>query len=214
MGFRIGMATTTRPSASEARLAEPRPADVFVAFGITRDLAKVMTFRSLYRLELAIRLEGGALTVDTTITARDSAVPLSFGFHPYLAPPGAARGDWRVELPARTALELDDYGLPTGATTELEAVAFALGDRTYDDLFAVTPGCRFSVAASGRRATVELTAGYRYAQIYAPPDQPVICFEPMMAPVDALRSHQGLRSVPAGGRASATFALSVDHVPR
>jgi len=28
-----------------------RPADVFVAFGITGDLAKVMTFRSLYRLE-------------------------------------------------------------------------------------------------------------------------------------------------------------------
>ena len=28
-----------------------RPADVFVIFGITGDLAKVMTFRSLYRLE-------------------------------------------------------------------------------------------------------------------------------------------------------------------
>lgn len=28
------------------------PADVFVVFGITGDLAKVMTFRSLYRLEL------------------------------------------------------------------------------------------------------------------------------------------------------------------
>src|SRR5512133_2885405 len=37
--------------------ADPRtsqgtqPADVFVVFGITGDLAKVMTFRSLYRLE-------------------------------------------------------------------------------------------------------------------------------------------------------------------
>ena len=29
----------------------PQAADVFVAFGITGDLAKVMTFRSLYRLE-------------------------------------------------------------------------------------------------------------------------------------------------------------------
>src|SRR5580765_4188682 len=28
-----------------------RPADVFVVFGITGDLARVMTFRSLYRLE-------------------------------------------------------------------------------------------------------------------------------------------------------------------
>src|SRR5213596_2953108 len=31
--------------------SQPRPADVFVVFGITGDLAKVMTFRSLYRLE-------------------------------------------------------------------------------------------------------------------------------------------------------------------
>jgi glucose-6-phosphate 1-dehydrogenase len=30
----------------------PRPADVLVVFGITGDLAKVMTFRSLYRLEM------------------------------------------------------------------------------------------------------------------------------------------------------------------
>ena len=29
-----------------------RPADVLVVFGITGDLAKVMTFRSLYRLEM------------------------------------------------------------------------------------------------------------------------------------------------------------------
>ena len=38
---------TTKPS----RVDEPRPADVFVAFGITGDLARVMTFMSLYRLE-------------------------------------------------------------------------------------------------------------------------------------------------------------------
>ena len=30
---------------------EARPADVLVVFGITGDLAKVMTFHSLYRLE-------------------------------------------------------------------------------------------------------------------------------------------------------------------
>src|SRR6202161_2674017 len=32
-------------------LSTAAPADVFVIFGITGDLAKVMTFRSLYRLE-------------------------------------------------------------------------------------------------------------------------------------------------------------------
>jgi glucose-6-phosphate 1-dehydrogenase len=49
------MATTTSPPAQAAaapdRSGTTRPADVFVAFGITGDLAKVMTFRSLYRLE-------------------------------------------------------------------------------------------------------------------------------------------------------------------
>ncbi len=181
-------------------------------FGAHPELLAVFPFPHL--LELAIRLEAGALTVDTTVTARESAVPLSFGFHPYLAPPGDAREDWWVELPARTALELDSFGLPTGGAAELASEAFALGSRTYDDLFAVTPGARFSVAGGGRRLTVELVSSYRYAQIYAPPDQPVICFEPMMAPVDALRGHEGLRSVPPGERACATFALRVDQVSR
>jgi glucose-6-phosphate 1-dehydrogenase len=39
------MATTHRPP------SDPQPADVLVVFGISGDLAKVMTFRSLYRLE-------------------------------------------------------------------------------------------------------------------------------------------------------------------
>ena len=49
------MTTAVRPHARAAAAAtttgEPRPADVLVVFGITGDLAKQMTFRSLYRLE-------------------------------------------------------------------------------------------------------------------------------------------------------------------
>jgi glucose-6-phosphate 1-dehydrogenase len=37
--------------ARDPKDTSPRPADVLVIFGITGDLAKVMTFRSLYRLE-------------------------------------------------------------------------------------------------------------------------------------------------------------------
>jgi glucose-6-phosphate 1-dehydrogenase len=46
------MATLTTPlHLPAAHDAEPAPADVLVIFGITGDLAKVMTLRSLYRLE-------------------------------------------------------------------------------------------------------------------------------------------------------------------
>lgn len=59
---------------------EPQPADVFVVFGITGDLAKVMTFRSLYRLEARGLLEcpivgvaGDDWTVDQLVQrARES----------------------------------------------------------------------------------------------------------------------------------------------
>jgi glucose-6-phosphate 1-dehydrogenase len=46
----VAASTDTRVTTQAA--ASRQEADVFVAFGITGDLAKVMTFRSLYRLEL------------------------------------------------------------------------------------------------------------------------------------------------------------------
>jgi glucose-6-phosphate 1-dehydrogenase len=50
------MSTAVRPHAATAPIPDEaggaQPADVFVAFGITGDLARVMTFHSLYRLEL------------------------------------------------------------------------------------------------------------------------------------------------------------------
>ena len=46
----MAQTTDTAPGAV-ARDAKPQAADVLVVFGITGDLAKVMTFRSLYRLE-------------------------------------------------------------------------------------------------------------------------------------------------------------------
>ena len=49
------MSTAVRPrgrsAATEQDATGAAPADVFVVFGITGDLAKVMTFHSLYRLE-------------------------------------------------------------------------------------------------------------------------------------------------------------------
>src|SRR6187401_3118630 len=42
--------TATRPATMQAG-TDAKPADVLVIFGITGDLAKVMTFHSLYRLE-------------------------------------------------------------------------------------------------------------------------------------------------------------------
>jgi aldose 1-epimerase len=179
-------------------------------FAAHRDLLAVFPFP--HRLELEARLEPGRLSIVTRVVAGSgSAVPLSFGFHPYLSPPGASREDWLVELPVRRHLLLGERGLPTGDEVECASETFLLGERTFDDLYAVpaSPSC-FAVSGGGRRLEVELRSGYPYAQVFAPADQPVICFEPMTAPVNALRSHDGLRSVPPGRRAEATFTLAVE----
>jgi galactose mutarotase-like enzyme len=165
-----------------------------------------------HRLELAIRVERAAVEVVTSVVAgRTASVPLSFGFHPYLSPPGEDRKRWTVALPAREALLLDGRGLPTGASSPSPAEEFVLGARTFDDLFAVPESStRFSVTGGGRRLTVELRSGYPFAQVFAPPDQPVICFEPMTAPVNALRSHAGLRVVEPGVTARAVWRLAIE----
>src|SRR3954466_12016972 len=45
------MATTMKPATAMADDVGTNPTDVLVVFGITGDLARVMTFLSLYRLE-------------------------------------------------------------------------------------------------------------------------------------------------------------------
>jgi galactose mutarotase-like enzyme len=164
-----------------------------------------------HRLVLRADLGARSLTVRTTLTAGpDGAVPVSFGFHPYLRLPEVMRSTWRIELPAMEHLTVDAHGMPTGASDFVPSECFVLGARTYDDGYA-TPrrGTRFTLSGGGRRVAVRFDAGYPFAQVYAPADDDVICFEPMTAPTNALVSGDGLTWVPAGSSYTATFSISV-----
>jgi aldose 1-epimerase len=157
------------------------------------------------------RTRSRTLTVRTRLTATgDRAVPVAYGFHPYLRLPDVPRADWRVELPAMRALELDDCGIPTGASSPAPAEAFALSDRALDDGFVGTaPGTAFAVAGGGRRIEVRFGQGFGAAQVFAPLAEEVVCFEPMTAPTDALRSGDGLRLVAPGEQDETVFEIAV-----
>src|SRR3954454_13739219 len=173
------------------------------------DPARMAIFPFAHRLELRAVVDGGVLTIATTVVATgEEPVPLSFGFHPYLAPPGAPREAWEVELPALAHLALDERGLPTGAREQRPPERAPLGERTFDDAFALDrASARFAVSDGTRRIAVEFEQGFPYAQVFAPPGQALVCSEPMTAPVDALRTHDGLRCVAPGARATAAFAI-------
>lgn len=142
-----------------------------------------------HRIELAVELSDRTLRVTTTVTATaDKAVPLVYGYHPYLQLPDVARPQWQIETPTMRHLMLDDTGIPTGETAERPATAEPLGDTVFDDGFdKVAEGAVFAVSGGRRRLEVRFERGYPAAQMFAPAGETVICFEPMAAPTDALR---------------------------
>jgi aldose 1-epimerase len=164
-----------------------------------------------HELFVYVDLTDATLSITTILEASgDTAVPVAFGYHPYLQLPDVSRADWEFEIPVREKLVLDDVMIPTGATEPVDPYAGRLGETTYDDGYAgIEPGTRFAVSGGGRRIEVELTRGYPFAQVYAPESEDVICFEPMTAPTNALVSGRHLPLVAPGDRYEAEFALSV-----
>jgi galactose mutarotase-like enzyme len=142
-------------------------------------------------IEQRVALDARRLRIATTL--RGGPVPIAFGFHPYLRLPGVARADWVAELPARRRLVADERMLPTGTSVAEPAERRALGARTFDDGYERLAEPHFAVSGGGRRIEVGLLRGYTHAQVYAPADDHVLCFEPMTAPTNALATGDGLR---------------------
>jgi galactose mutarotase-like enzyme len=140
-----------------------------------------------HRLETLIEVSTASLSIATSLTPTGRrAVPISFGYHPYLRLPRGRRSEWRLQLPRRLQLELDARGIPTGRQTVARAESRPIGERTFDDLFELTGARTLALEARGRRISVEYGAGYRFAQVFVPSGEQFVCLEPMTAPTNAL----------------------------
>jgi aldose 1-epimerase len=191
-------------------VTENRQDSLVAQLGWTQgELLAVFPYR--HQMELTATLRPDGLTFETTLNASmDGPVPASFGFHPYLGLPGLPRAQWRLTLPPLRKLVLDPHGIPTGEEEPFGGLDSRLGERDLDDGFALPEkGISFSVTGAGRRISVELLAGYHYAQVFAPKDQDYIALEPMTAPTSALTSGRGLRLVQPGGKFRAAFRVSI-----
>jgi galactose mutarotase-like enzyme len=177
-------------------------------FGAHDELLASFPFPHL--LEVAVELSERTLTVSTMVTpTAGKAVPLVYGYHPYLQLADVPRAEWQVEMPTMRHLMLDDTGIPNGTVSESLAVAESLGDKLFDDGFdQVAEGAVFAVSGGGRRLEVCFERGYPAAQVFAPAGETVICFEPMTAPTDALR-RGGYRSAQPGEPDTAVFSINV-----
>ena len=175
-----------------------------------KDLIDIFPFP--HRIELTATLGPEALTLETTLIAGpDGPVPVSFGFHPYFGLADLPRAKWRLGLPTMHRLLLDERGIPSGAEEPWDRFDSEIGERAFDDGFALLEACpSFSLAGGCRRITVEFLAGYPYAQIFAPNDQEFVAIEPMTAPTSALTSGRGLRVAAPRERFEAAFRVRVE----
>jgi aldose 1-epimerase len=173
--------------------------------------ALLAAFPFPHTLRVEAVLEQDTLTIVTGVEASaGSPVPVSFGWHPYLRLPDVPRADWRVELPVRERLRLDARKLPTGERDPVEPFAGVLGERTFDDGYVAPAGSApFVLEGGGRRIELSFGEGYPFAQVFAPPDDDVIAFEPMTAPTNALLDGSALRVLEPGGTFAAAFSVGI-----
>ncbi len=178
-------------------------------FGAREDLLEAFPHPHVIRVQVTTAER--SLQVTTSVRATDAPVPIAFGWHPYVTIPGVPRSEWRVTLPVHSRLAVDDRQIPTGEVEPVEhPEPMRLGDREFDDGYAgIEDGARFTVAGGDHAVEVEFTRGYPYAQVYAPPGDDLICFEPMTAPTNALESGHGLREVAPGDAFEAVFRITV-----
>jgi len=178
-------------------------------FGAHPELLAAFPFRHTLEIEASLSID--RLRIATTVRPTSAtAVPIAFGFHPYLRLPGVPRAGCQVTLPPRRHLVLDPRGSPSGEGERQPATRFELGERGFDDGYdGLASRSAFSVCGGGRTITVELESGYPAAQVFSPRGKDFICFEPMTAPTNALRSGVGLRRVAPGDTFSATFSIAV-----
>jgi galactose mutarotase-like enzyme len=164
-----------------------------------------------HRVSVRADLFDLTLRIATTLQPTgDRAVPVAFGYHPYLTLPGVPREEWEVGLPVKTRALLDERFLPTGREQEVSIPTGPLAGRTYDDLFpALEPDPVFHVEGGGRRVSVAFEGGYDVAVVYAPANDAVICFEPMTAATNPFAGPYPLRWVEPGESFTATFAVIV-----
>jgi aldose 1-epimerase len=140
-----------------------------------------------HRVTYEASLAPDALTVTMRV---EGDAPVALGFHPYFnAPPGT-----RFHAPVREHLLLDAHKLPTGERAGVDGAGGVVGQDTFDDAY-TAPGGAFTVGD----VSVTFERGFPYCQLFAPPGQDLVAFEPMAAPANALVTGEDLPRAPWEG---------------
>ncbi len=181
-------------------------------YGAHPDKLRAFPFPHTVTVDARLHPTRGLTIVTLVEPTSGRAVPISFGWHPFVRLPHAPRAEWELRWPACDHVEVDDRVIPTGARTPQAAQRETLAQRTFDDHYALGPDRTFSVTGGSgrdrRTLTLQFDPAYPFAQLFVPPVGAFVAIEPMTAEIDAL----GRGTAPVvepGRRFQAAFTLAV-----
>jgi len=165
-----------------------------------------------HRIEISAIIRDPELRISTRVIPTGTrAVPIAFGWHPYLRLPDGPRSQWRLRLPSRRHLTLDPRGIPTGEVVSEAAERAPIERRTFDDGYALGRDGRLAIENDlGQSVQLRCGPGYSFAQVWVPRAEPFAALEPMAAPANALVDRKA-PVVRRGDSYTATFTLTLDH---
>jgi aldose 1-epimerase len=180
-----------------------------------------------FTLDLSIEymLSANGLSVQTTATnvGRDRC-PYACGAHPYLSVGTETVDATVLRAPARTVLQADSRGIPTGATPvagteydfrEPRAIADTKLDHGFTDLERGEDGLarvELTNPASGDALAVWVDESFPYLMLFTG-DLPevarrALAVEPMSCPPNAFRSGESVIVLEPGGSVASTWGIS------
>jgi galactose mutarotase-like enzyme len=165
-----------------------------------------------HRIDLIVVARERTLTIETTVTPTgERAVPIAFGWHPYLRLPGTPRRRWQLRLPACRHVALDARGIPTGEVTDEPRDEAPIGTRTFDDLYVVGHERELAFVGDDSSVTLRVEDGYSHAQVWVPAGKPYAALEPMTTATNSLVDGSAPLVQP-GDAYTARFGLVMDDV--
>jgi aldose 1-epimerase len=165
-----------------------------------------------HRIEISAIVRDPELRITTRVVPTGTrAVPIAFGWHPYLRLPSLTRSQWRLRLPSRRHLILDPRGIPTGDVVPEASERAPIGRRTFDDGYALGRDGRLAIENDiGQSVELRCGSGYSFAQVWVPRGKPFTALEPMAAPTNALVDRKA-PVVRRGDSYTASFTLTMEH---
>jgi aldose 1-epimerase len=177
-------------------------------------------------LRIEYRLSDDGLSVATRAENTGAeACPFGAGFHPYFGLGAPAVDELALSVPARTRVEADERGLPTGRTSVAGSrfdyrAGRQIGDARLDDCFTDLDRdpdgrARVELSSGGRSLSLWVDEAFAYLMIFtgdtlAPERRRRgLAVEPMSCPADALRSGEGIVTLEPGEAFTGSWGVSV-----